>query len=234
MMSLSLVRPWSLLLIAGVALAAAPAHAETLLRLSETATVMEHPDELDATLRVDVTAPNPAQAQRQVNATMEAALATAKAVSGVTVSTGGYFVWRVGPTASVVPEHWQANQSLELTSHDGAALLKLVGDLQQKGLAVGQLGWRLSEAATRTARAEATRKAIAALRGRAEEAAALLDLRFGSFKEVNLDSTRPQPIPRMMAMAAPVASASASPPSAEATDVSISATAEADVVLVPK
>jgi predicted secreted protein len=234
MMSLSLVRPWSLLLIAGVALAAAPAHAETLLRLSETATVMEHPDELDATLRVDVTAPNPAQAQRQVNATMEAALATAKAVSGVTVSTGGYFVWRVGPTASVVPEHWQANQSLELTSHDGAALLKLVGDLQQKGLAVGQLGWRLSEAATRTARAEATRKAIAALRGRAEEAAALLDLRFGSFKEVNLDSTRPQPIPRMMAMAAPVASASASPPSAEATDVSISATAEADVVLLPK
>jgi predicted secreted protein len=234
MMSLSLVRPWSLLLIAGVALAAAPAHAETLLRLSETATVMEHPDELDATLRVDVTAPNPAQAQRQVNATMEAALATAKAVSGVTVSTGGYFVWRVGPTASVVPEHWQANQSLELTSHDGAALLKLVGDLQQKGLAVGQLGWRLSEAATRTARAEATRKAIAALRGRAEEAAALLDLRFGSFKEVNLDSTRPQPIPRMMAMAAPVASASASPPSAEATDVSISATAEADVVLIPK
>ena len=235
MRSRIMVRAWGVLLVAGLALAAASARAETLLRLSETATVMEHPDELDATLRVDVTAPNPAQAQRQVNATMETALAAAKAVAGVTVSTGGYFVWRVGPTASVVPEHWQANQTLELTSHDGAALLKLVGDLQQKGLAVGQLGWRLSEAATRTARAEATRKAIAALRGRAEEAAALLDLRFGSFKEVNLDSTRPQPFaPRMMAMAAPVASASASPPSAEATDVSISATAEADVVLLPK
>jgi predicted secreted protein len=232
-MSRSMVRPCGLLLAAGVALSAVPAHAETLLRLSETATVMEHPDELDATLRVDVTAPNPAQAQRQVNTTMEAALAAAKAVAGVTVSTGGYFVWRVGPTASAVPEHWQANQSLELTGHDGAALLKLVGDLQQKGLAVGQLGWRLSEAATRTARAEATRKAIAALRGRAEEAAALLDLRFDSFKEVRLDAVHPQPMPRMMAMSA-AASASAPPPSAEAADVSISATAEADVVLLPK
>ena len=51
-------------------LAAASAHAETLLRLSETATVMEHPDELDASLRAEATAPNPAQAQRAVNAAM--------------------------------------------------------------------------------------------------------------------------------------------------------------------
>jgi uncharacterized protein len=214
-------------------LGAAPARAETLLRLSETATVMEHPDELDATLRVDVTAPTPAQAQRQVNATMETALAEAKAVAEVTVSTGGYFVWRVGPAPLSPPEHWQANQTIELASHDGAALLKLVGDLQQKGLAVGQLSWRLSDTATRAARAEATRKAIAALRGRAEEAAALLDLRFDSFREVRLDAVRPQPIPRMMAMSA-AASASAPPPNAEPADVSVSATAEADVVLLPK
>jgi len=246
MMSRSMVRPQGLppitglLLVAGLALVAvlivgaAPVRAETLLRLSETATVTAHPDELDATLRVDVTAPNPAQAQRQVNATMDTALTAAKAVAEVTASTGGYFVWRVGPAPLSPPEHWQANQTIELTSHDGAALLKLVGDLQQKGLAVGQLGWRLSDTATRAARAEATRKAIAALRGRAEEAAALLQLRFDSFKEVNLDNTRPQPFaPRMMAMSA-AGSASAPPPSAEPADVSISATAEADVVLLPK
>jgi predicted secreted protein len=234
MMSRNLVRRGTLLLAAGLALAAPSAYADTLLRLSETATVTAHPDELDASLRVDVTAPTPAEAQRHVNATMADALAAAKTVDGVTVSTGGYFVWRVGSAPLAPPEHWQANQSLELTSHDGAALLKLVGELQQKGLAVAQLGWRLSESATKTARAEATRKAIAALRGRADEAAALLDLRFGSFKEVNLDSTRPPPFaPRMMAMSA-TASASAPPPSAEATDVTISATAEADVVLLPK
>jgi len=226
--------PWGWLLAAGLLLGAASAHAETLLRLSETATVMQHPDELDASLRVEATSPSPAEAQRRVNATMEDALATAKAVAGVTVSTGGYFVWRVGPAPLAPPEHWQANQSIELTSHDGAALLKLVGALQQKGLAVAQLGWRLSDAATRAARAAATKQAIAALRGRAEEAAALLDLRFASFKEVRLDSTRPPPMmPRLM-MATAASASSAAPPSAEPADIGISATADADVVLVPK
>jgi len=196
--------------------------------------VMEHPDELDASLRAEVTAANPADAQRRVNATMEAALAAAKAVAGVTVSTGGYFVSRVGPTPTDRTDRWQANQSIDLTSHDGGALLKLVGALQQKGLAAGQLGWRLSDNAMRAARAEATRKAITALRGRADEAAGLLDLRFGSFKEVRLDGTRPPPfMPRMM-MSAQSASAQAEPPSAEAADVSVSATADADVVLLAK
>jgi uncharacterized protein len=227
--------PLGLLLVAGLLLGTASARAETLLRLSETATVMQHPDELDASLRVETTAPTPAQAQKLVNTMMDDALAAAKAVDGVTVSTGGYFVWRVGPAPLAPPAHWQANQSIELTSHDGAALLKLVGDLQQKGLAVGQLGWRLSDSATRVARAQATRQAIAALRGRAEDAAALLGLRFDSFKEVRLDSPHPPPFaPRLMTMAAGAVSSAAAPPSAEAADVSISATADADVVLVPK
>ena len=225
---------WGLLLAVGLALGTASARAETLLRLSETATVMVHPDELDASLRAEALAADPADAQRRVNAAMAEALAAAKAVAGVTVSTGGYFVWRVGPTPQDRTERWQANQSIELTSHDGTALLKLVGALQQKGLAVGQLGWRLSDTATKAARAEATTKAITALRGRAEAAAGLLGLQFGSFKEVRLDSTRPQPGPRMMMMSAQAAPSQAAPPSAEAADVSIEATAEADVLLIAK
>ncbi len=225
---------WHVLLLASLSLAAAPANAETLLHLSETATVTEHPDELDASLRVETNSATAAEAQRRVNAAMGDALAAVKAVQAVTVSTGAYFVWRVGPTSLDRTEHWQANQSLELTSHDGAALLKLVGELQQKGLAVAQLGWRLSDSAAHAARAEATRKAIGALRGRAGDAAGLLGLRFERFKEVRLDSTRPPPMPRLMMMAAPAASSAAPPPSAEPTDVSISATADADVVLLPK
>jgi uncharacterized protein len=225
---------WGLLMLAGLVLAATSVHAETLLHLSETATVTEHPDELDASLRVETTAASPAEAQRRVNATMADTLAAAKAVAGVTASTGGYFVWRVGPTAIDRSERWQANQSIALTSHDGTALLKLVGDLQQKGLAVGQLGWRLSDSATRTAQAAATRKAIAALRGRAEDAAALLDLRFSAFKEVRLDNTPPPVMPRLMMMSAQSAASPAVPPSAAPADVNISATADADVLLLPK
>jgi uncharacterized protein len=223
-----------LLFAALLMLAPAAAHADTLLRLSETATVVAHPDELEAALRVEVVSPNAADAQRRVNAAMADALAAAKAVAGVTVGSGGYFVWRVSPPQDR-PERWQANQSLTLTSHDGAALLKLVGELQQKGLLVGQLGWHLSDAAEHTAQADATRNAIAALRGRADDAAALLDLRFGSFKEVRLNGTRPQPIMLQRAIAMPMSvSAAASPPSAEPADVTVSATAEADVELLPK
>ena len=225
----------STMLVAASLLLAPPlARANTMLQLSETATVMAHPDELDATLRVEVTSPNPAEAQRRVNATMADAIAAAKAVAGVTVSSGGYFVWRISAPQDR-PERWQANQSLTLTSHDGAALLKLVGTLQQKGLLVGQLGWHLSDAAARAAQAEATRKAITMLRGRAEEAAALLDLKFGSFKEVRLNGTRPQPIILQRAAMAPMAaSVSAPPPSAEPSDISVSATVDADAELLPK
>jgi len=222
--------------LVAAALAAMSAHAlaDTLLHLSETATVMAHPDELDATLRVEALSSSAAVAQRQVNAAMEEAVATAKKVAGLTVGVAGYFVWHVGPTPQDHAERWQASQSLTLTSHDGTALLQLVGELQQKGLAVSQLGWRLSDATEHQARADATRKAITALRGRAEEAAAVLGLRFGSFKEVRLDGARPMPmLQRAMTMGA-AAAAAAPPPTAEATDVAVSATADADVVLLPK
>ena len=83
----------------------------------------------------------------------------------------------------------------------------------------------------RKARAEATRLALAGLRGRADEAAMQIGMAFEGFKEIRLDADRPGPMgPRLMASpmlgsAAPVA------PSAEAEDISISATAEADVLL---
>jgi uncharacterized protein YggE len=215
--------------------AAAPAGANTVLHLDETATVTAHPDELDASLRVEATAPTAAEAQRRVNTAMAAALAAAKAVEGVTINAGGYYVWHVGPTPQDRTERWQATQSLDLTSHDGVALLKLVGDLQQKGLATNQLGWRLSDAAAQAAQQQATRKAIGLLRGRAEEVAGLLDLTFGSFSEVRLNGSRPMPIMlQRMAVAPMAAAAPAPPPSAEASDVNVTATVDADAVLLPK
>lgn len=212
--------------------AALPAHAETLLHLGDTETVSVAPDELAAALRVEATSADPADAQRRVNTAMADALAQAHKIAGVTVSTGAYAVWHVAPTPQDSTERWQASQSLELTSHDSVALLTLVGTLQHNGLAIGDLGWRLSRDAERKARDEATRQAIAALRGKAQEAAALLDLRFASFKEVRLDSAAPVPGPRFVG--AVRAMAASAPPSAEAADVPVSATAEADVVLLPK
>ena len=235
------------LLLAGPALAqpalTQPAHAQqalpavqTVLRLAETATVTIRPDELAASLRAETVAGTAAEAQGRVNTAIADALARAKTVSGITVSTGGYSVYRINPssnerTGADKAERWQAGQSLELKGQDGIALLKLVGELQKSGLAVRNLGWRLSPEAARGARAQATRLALAGLRGRADEAAAQIGLAFEGFREIRLDSVRPDPIaPRMMS-AAMAAGGSAPPPSAEAEDVSVSATAEADVLL---
>ncbi len=212
--------------------AARPARAETLLQLADTETVTVAPDELVASLRAEVSSANPADAQQRVNAAMADALAHARTVAGVTASTGAYSVWHVGPTPQDSSQHWQASQSLELTGHDSTSLLALVGTLQKNGLAVGDLGWRLSPAAERKARDEATRQAIAALRGKAQEAAALLDLRFDSFKQVRLDGAAPVPAPRMVGTMSAMAATAA--PVAVAMDVPVSATADADAVLLPK
>jgi predicted secreted protein len=213
---------------------AAVARAETVLHLAETATVMAAPDEIAATLHVEATSPSASDAQARVNAAMQDALSQAHKVDGLTVSTGAYGVWRTGPTSSDHTERWQVSQTLSVTGHDGPALLTLVGALQQRGLAVSSLGWRLSRTAEGQAHQSATKQALAGLRARVEEAAALLDLRFGQFKEVRLDSAGPQPMLRAMAAPMAMSAASAPPPSVAPEDVPVNATAEADAILLPR
>jgi predicted secreted protein len=200
------------------------------LSLSETATVMAAPDELAATLRAEATAPTASEAQRQVNAAMADALAHAKRTPGVVAATGGYGVFRDTATK---PERWQASQTLALRSADGAPLLTLVGTLQQKGLAIGDLHWQLSDDATRKAQAEAMRRAIGALRSHVDEAAGLLGLSFVRFVTVQLQ-TPPLFHPAMRAMAVAASAPAPTPPSAESEDVPVSATVSAEASLAPK
>lgn len=218
-----------MVIVAAVLLASCgPALANTTLHLSDTETVIAHPDELVAMLHVEATGPNAAAAQQVVNSAMAAALARARQVPGVTAATQGYTAWQ-----ATQPKRWQASQALMLRSHDGASLLTLVGELQQKGLAMSELSWQLSPEASRTARDQAMRAALSALRGRAEEAAGLLGLRFDSFQRVSIAGSQPVPaLPR--AMMATAMAAAPTPPSAQAEDVPVIATADADAVLVPK
>ena len=206
--------------------------AETHLLLSESATVIVTPDEIVASLRIEATSGTAAEAQKRVNDGMRDALATAKETAGgVIASTGGYGVWRTQQNGA---DRWQGNQNLNLSSHDGAALLKLVGVLQQKGLALNGLNWRLARETARKAHQEATQKALATLRARVDEAAVGLELKFAQFASVRLD-TAPMPQVRMMASSAAMMSgASAAPPAAVAEDTPVTASVEADAILVPR
>ena len=208
--------------------------ADTILRLSETATVQAMPDELAGTVRAEATAPDAAAAQSAINAAMGAALARARQLPQVTFSTGTYEVWQTEPGQTGGQAggraQWHASQSLDLSSHDGPALLELVGALQRQGLAVGQLAWKLSRPVEEAARRQALAESLQRLRGRAEEAAKLLDLRFGSFREVRLEPAPTPVFPRAMMAAAAQTSAS---PNAEAGPVDVNATVAAEVLLLP-
>jgi uncharacterized protein len=212
------------------------AHADdTILKLSETATVMVAPDELAASMRAEAIAPTAQEAQKRVNELMAGAIAAAKKISGVVVSTGSYNVWRISGMPTDRNERWQSGQSLNLTGKDAEAMLKLVGDLQQMGLVQSNLLWRLSRDSERKARQDATRQALSTLRARADEAAEILGLRFESFREVRLDSVAPPPMmPRLQMATRATLAAPAPPPSAEAEDMPVTASAEADVVLKPR
>ena len=220
-------RRW-LVLLALLTLAAAPGcRAATLLRLTETATVAVTPDQLTANLSAQATAPSAAAAQAAVNRAMAAALAASGKVAGVRPETGGYSTWQHPPGAPGGGS-WQASAGLTLSSGNGAALLALVGRLQARGMAVSGLQWGLSAPTRRTARRAAMAKAIAALRGRAEQAAGLLGLRFLGFREVTLGPP-PSVLPRpMFAMARAVA------PVAVGQAVTVSATVSAAATLGAK
>ncbi len=210
-------------------LAAMPVSAaETLLRLSETAHVTVKPDELVAVLRAEGTGATAAAAQAQANAMVRRTLDAVAAKPGITATTGGYGVWqRAKPNTQ-----WSAVQSVTLKSQDGPTLLALVGTLQAGQLALERLSWQVSPNAARRAQSEATKQALGALRGRSEEAAAILSLKFTGFREIRMQD-QPRPVMLMGAARAMAAPAEAPPPSAEAEDADIAATVEADAVLAP-
>lgn len=208
----------------------APVPVQTILHLSETGRVTVQPDELVAMLRLTANGVGAAGVQGKINAAMEAAMARARAVPAVTASTGFYQVWRTNQT-----DQWHAEQSLTLRAHNAPVLLELVGNLQAQGMATSGLGWVVSPEVARTARAEATRQALSALRARAEEAAAIVGLNFVSFRDIRLDGAVQQPFaPRMMTAMAASSASDAKPPSAEAEEVTIEATVSAEVALAPK
>lgn len=207
------------------------AQADTVLHLSETGQAAVHPDRLVAALRIEASAVNPADAQKRVNVEMAQALTEAHAVSGLTVSTSAYSAWQPHPPGSLgapAKSDWYAGQSLILESGDAPALLSLVGKLQAEGMVLSQLDWRVAPDIADKARGEATRKALLALRARAEAAADALGLKFDSFSSVSLDASAPRP----PLMAAPMAMRlSAPPPAAEPAETTIRATVSGEAVL---
>jgi predicted secreted protein len=209
----------------------APPLAGTMLTLTAHAEKTLPRDQLQAELRVEAAGDNPVQVQAEVNRTMTAALAHAKAAVGVRAETTGYSVYQERD-AKGNPTRWHGNQGLRLASNDFPALLRLVGTLQAEGLVISDLGAELSPAVVKAAEDQLTDEALKEIRARATRIAATLGAHIDRYTEFRVGNVSMPPVPvRFMATAA--APGTIPPPVAAAGDATLSVTVSATVLLAP-
>ncbi len=115
-------------LTASVRADTAPRYNQVQLQSQQSESVSN--DTLHVTLGTYAEQRDPANLARQINADMEWALAKAKQVKGVKISTGSYQTWPI--TNKKITTGWRGQQSLELESKDTEKLARLAGDLQDR------------------------------------------------------------------------------------------------------
>ena len=218
------------------ALPAAPVPAQdaqrTTLVLSETATREVAQDTLVAVLTARAEASTPRAAQAEVNQAMTAAIGKAEAVTGVRAATAGYRVYQEHDREGE-PRGWVAEQDLRLTAREAAPLLELAGTLQEDGLLLNGLNYQLSTEARRAIEDELALEAIAALRRRAEEVAASVDMAVATIATLRVGEAAEEPPIRPM-MRTTMAEAAAAPPVALPDVETVSTSVQAELILVPK
>jgi uncharacterized protein YggE len=223
-----------MLVVAGLFCAAAiPARAQTELNLAATGQKLVEPDEMTASLQVQAASTRAATAQADVNSAMQKALALAKAVAGVTATTGAYSVFE-DTSDNTKPPKFRASQSLQLVmpapggvpSENFAAL---VGRLQENGLLLNNLDGDLSSSGQRNAEKEAIADAIGQIQAQAAMIADNLKKNVGEIKTMNVNVNMPRVImgaPRAMMMAAAMP-----PPQAAPDKVTVQADVSATIEL---
>ena len=209
-------------------LALPAAAAETRLRVSETGTARREPDEIQATLKAEFRNSQAAAAQGAVNRAIAAAMEAAHAMTGVVATTG-----RATANRPELGREWLASQTLTLRGTDPVAVLELAGRLQQAGLAVTDMQWRLTEAPTRAAREEAARDGLRQLRARAALVADELGMQVSHLRDIYLDAAPDGPMP-MMAAAMRASGPGAAPPQLAREEIIITARVTADIILTPR
>lgn len=200
-------------------------------------------DTLIASLRVENEGADPRAVQNNINTLMKQAMDRAKGVTGVTISTGGYYVYQYDrdqnptKTDATKPREviWRGTQNIDLQSTNSEALLKLVGELQGLGLLMGNLSYTLSPSRADEAKDALMEQALAKVNARAKRAATALGKPKMDLIEISVDSadhvSAPYPMMRAMAMDGVMEKASA--PVAEPGESEITLTVTARALLKP-
>lgn len=156
------------------------------------------PDLAVVTLAVDREGPDPAVLSRDINQILTRALAQAKAVPGVTASSGGY---------NTFPRHdnkgkrigWQLRAEVILKSADFGALGQLAGRLASDMVISGS-GFEVSPALRATEEARLINAGAAAFHAKATSAVKAFGYNNYRIREIQLGSAGQQPGPRAIMM----------------------------------
>jgi predicted secreted protein len=209
------------------------ASAQTVLNLSANGSDSVAPDRIIAALDAQFSSTDAAQAQADVNRAMAQALGAAKAVNGVSATTGSYSVYQTTPPDGAQKTVYQASQNLQLgmDAPQGvppAAFTALVGQLQQKGLLLDSLNGDLSPRAQQAAQASAITDAIRQIQAQAQAVAKTLNDQVGKIQTLNVNVNLPGPIMRAAPM---LMMAAAAPPQAAPAKVTVQANVSAAITL---
>ncbi len=216
---------------------------QTLLNVSATERTQVQQDTLIASMNVTKNGADPRTIQNEINTLMQQALVKAKAVNGIEVSNGQYYVYQDAPEPPPAPMKersekrtplWHGTQSIELKGKQADDILKVAGELQDMGLVMNGLNYTLSPAKADEAQESLMESALAKVRQKAERAAKALGKTKVELSEVSVDAVNNvMPMMRMSMKAEMAPAAEMQPPSAEPGMADIELTVSARALLKP-
>lgn len=211
-----------------------PAPQQNVVQLSASAQKDVQQDWLTAVLVTRQQSPDAATTQNRLKATLEGALAQARAQAKdglVEVSTGAFTVYpRYARDGQV--QGWDGTAELLLQGRDVAQVAALAGRVP--GMVVSQMRFSLSRELSQKVEADVRHEAVANFRAMAQQLARDFGFSGYQLREVNISTSGEVPVMRVRAMAAMVQPAlSEAPVPAEPGKGTVQVTVSGSVQLTP-
>lgn len=217
-----------LMIAVSLAVLALPVQATTVDLAAEASRPAAN-DQVRAVVFAEAHGANPAELARRVNQDVATALQLIRGKTGVSVKTGHQSTYPVYGRDQKI-ENWRMRSELVLESRDLGAVSELLGELQQRRLAVGQVSQMPSAETRRKVEDEATRDAIKAFQERASVIADALGKKW-TIKQLSV-SQQGGAMPMPVFRAAKAMMADAMPAPMEAGESQLTTTVSGQIELV--
>lgn len=205
------------------------AHAATTVDLAAEAARPAVNDQVRAVVYSEAQGSNPADLAGRVNQEIAGGLQLIRGKAGVSVKSGNQSTYPVYGRDQKI-ESWRMRSELVIESRDLGAVSELLGELQQRRLAVGQVSQMPSPKTRRQVEDEATRDAIKAFQSRAEVIAGALGKKW-KIKQLSV-SQQGGAMPMPVFRAAKVMMAEAMPAPLEAGESLLTTTVSGQIELL--